>query len=132
MRTKRMISSIVEIVIGVALVACSYAGLVDEFWSGMGAALLVVGILQMARLIRYNSNEEYREKIDVNNSDERNRYIAAKAWSYAGYVHVFIAAIGTIVFRILEQEALSMLCSFSVCVIIVIYWISYGILQKRY
>ena len=132
MRTKRMISNIVEIVIGVALVACSYAGLVDEFWSGMGGGLLVVGILQMARSIRYNSNEEYREKIDVSNSDERNRYIAAKSWSYAGYVYVFIAAIGAIVFRILEQEALSLLCSFSVCVIIVIYWISYGILQKRY
>lgn len=132
MRTKRMISNIVEIVIGVVLVACSYAGLVDEFWSGMGAALLVVGIIQMARLIRYNSSEEYREKVDVNNSDERNRYIAARAWSYAGYSYVFIAAIGTIVFRIMEQEALSLLCSSSICIIIVIYWISYGIFQKRY
>ena len=72
---KRMISSIVEILIGAALIVASIFGVVDEYWSGMGTSLLLVGILFFIRTVKYKTNDEYREKLDIEVSDERNKYL---------------------------------------------------------
>ena len=49
MDNKRFIASIVEIIIGFVLIACSIYGVVDEYWNGMGVALLVVGVVFLIR-----------------------------------------------------------------------------------
>ena len=132
MRKARLISSILEIVIGVVLCVCHFANRIDEFWSGMGIALIIVGSLFLLRNIKYHTNENYREEIDTQNNDERNRYLSLKAWSWAGYLFVIIAAVGTIVFKLVGKEELMMLASGSVCIVIFLYWISYMILRKKY
>lgn len=132
MRNKmKLISNIIEIIIGISLCICYFAKLIDEFWSGMGVALIVVGFLQLLRSIKYYTNESYREKTDIEVNDERNKYISLKAWSWAGYLFVIIAAIATIVFKLLDKEPLMMLASGSVCIIITLYWVSYMILNKN-
>lgn len=128
----RWILSILYIVIGVALIVCDCLQLVDEFWSGMGTAFAVIGVLQMIRLIRYKTNAIYKENTDTAVNDERNRFIGMKAWSWAGYLFVFVAAVATIVFKLIGQETLMFAASGSVCLIITIYWISYFILRKKY
>lgn len=132
MRKARLISSILEIVIGVVLCVCYFANLIDEFWSGMGVALIVVGALFLMRNIKYQTNEKYREEIDVQNSDERNKFLSLKAWSWSGYLFVIIAAVGTIIFKFVGKEELMMLSSGAVCLIVFLYWISYIILRKKY
>ena len=128
----RWILSILYIAIGVTLIVCDCLQLVDEFWSGMGTAFAVIGVLQMIRLIRYKTNAIYKENTDTAVNDERNRFIGMKAWSWAGYLFVFIAAVATIVFKLIGQETLMFAASGSVCLIITIYWISYFILRKKY
>ena len=132
MRKARLISSILEIVIGVVLCVCYFANLIDEFWSGMGVALIVVGALFLLRNIKYQTNEKYREEIDVQNSDERNKFLSLKAWSWAGYLFVIIASVGTIIFKFAGKEDLMMLSSGAVCLVVLLYWISYMILRKKY
>lgn len=68
---KRIISSIVCIIIGIVLSVCSWVDLVDSYWTGMGTALLVIGILKIIRLVRYKKDESYREAVDTNNNDEK-------------------------------------------------------------
>ena len=46
MSKKRMIIQIVEILAGVILLGLGVTGIVDEFWSGMGGALIGVGVMQ--------------------------------------------------------------------------------------
>ena len=89
-------------------------------------------MLMFIRQIRYRTNEEFKEEMDIREKDERNRYIAMKAWSWAGYLFVMLAAVGTILMKILGQETIMMVLSGSVCVILVFYWVSYMILQKKY
>ena len=132
MRKARLISSILEIVIGVVLCVCYFTNLIDEFWSGMGVALIVVGALFLLRNIKYQTNEKYREEIDVQNSDERNKFLSLKAWSWSGYLFVIIAAVGTIIFKFVGKEELMMLSSGAICLIVFLYWISYIILRKKY
>ena len=126
-----MIWSIFEILSGLALnVFCIFLHL-DLYWSGMGFALTIVGIIQLIRCTRYKRNSEYREKRDVEARDERNLYIAGKAWTWAGILYVEISAVASIVFRIIGKEDLSLAASYSVCVIILLYWVSYFLLRRK-
>ena len=128
----RFVINIIEILAGAALLVLGLTGVVDEFWEGMGRALIVVGMLLSIRQIRYRTNEEYREKFDTEVKDERNRFISNKAWAWAGYLFVIIAAVGTIVFKLLGREDLMMLASGSVCLMLLLYWGSYMVLKKKY
>ena len=129
---RRMILSIVWIVLGASLLGANLTGLLGDYWGGLGGGLLGVGVVQTIRNIRYLRSPEYREKVDTTNSDERNRFLAGRAWAWAGYLYVLTAAIATIVLQIIGKQALAVAAGFSVCIIMVFYWLSYLYLPKTY
>lgn len=129
---KRLISCIMEIIIGLTLSILGYTGVLDEFWSGMGTALFIIGVIMLIRQIRYRTDAGYRENVDVEVHDERNKYLSMKAWSWAGYLFVLIAAVSVIVFKIIGQDSFVTLASGGVCLIMVLYWISYMVLRRKY
>ena len=120
------------VIIGMVLIGLSFAGIVDEFWSGMGSGLLVVGIIQLIRFYRLQKNEAYREKMEIEASDERNHFIRNKAWAWSGYLFILISAVACIVFKIMGQDLLSMAASGAVCLMLILYWISFIILKRKY
>lgn len=132
MKKRRFVASILWIVVGMGLTIYNLTGNGDGYWSGMGTALIVVGVLQLARHIRYRTDETYKENADVEASDERNKFIAMKAWSWAGYLYVMIAAAASVVLKIAGFEELVPLAAGSVCLIMVMYWLSYLFLRKKY
>ena len=129
---KRKIVSIIWIIIGVALIGLAFAGKVDEFWNGMGSGLVVVGVVQLARFYRLRKNEAYREKMEIEASDERNRFIRSKAWAWTGYLFILVTSVSIIVLKIIGQDLLSMAASVSVFFMMILYWISYAILIRKY
>jgi hypothetical protein len=129
---KRMIANIVEIVFGVILTILGYTGVVDSYWSGMGTALIFVGIIFLFRTFRYKTNTEYKEKVDVEVNDERNKYLRMMAWSWTGYFFVLIAAFASIIFRIFGYNQYSMMAGYAVCLLIALYWISFLILRRKH
>ena len=131
-QNKRIIVSIMWVIIGMVLIGLSFAGIVDEFWSGMGSGLLVVGIIQLVRFYRLKNNEAYREKMEIEASDERNHFIRNKAWAWSGYLFILISAVACIVFKIMGQDLLSMAASGAVCLMLILYWISFIILKRKY
>ena len=132
MKNRRWIVSVIWIVLGVVLTVCGMLDMVDEYWSGMGGALIAVGALQLFRYIKYATNDTYRETVNVEKTDERNRYIAMKAWAWAGYSFVMIAAVASIALRIGGRDELSVMAGYGVCLIIVLYWLSWLWLRKKY
>lgn len=131
-KDKRMIFSIIWVVLGTVLIALAFAGKVDVFWNGVGSGLLVVGVLQLLRQYRFSKNETYREKIEIEEKDERNHFLRNKAWAWTGYLFVLIAAVSCLVLRIVGQNLLSLVASGVVCLMIVLYWICYMILRRKY
>lgn len=129
---KRLIACIVEIAIGLALLISNLAGLTDTFWSGMGTALIVVGIVFLIRQIKYQTNEAYRESVDVEVNDERNKYLSMKAWSWAGYLFVIITAVAATVLKIAGRDELVSLAAGSICLIVLLYWLSYLVVRRKY
>ena len=130
--SRRIVISITWIILGVVLSVLSFMNIIESFWSGFGGGILLVGILQVFRQIKYRTNEQYREKIDTAIDDERNKFIANKAWAWSGYIFVIVAAIGTIIFKLLDKEELMLLCSGSVCFFVIVYYIAYMILRRKY
>lgn len=129
---KRLFAYILTAVLGLALIALGIAGILDSFWSGMGAGLLAVSLLRTVMLLRYRKDADYREQVDTDVSDERNQFLRSKAWAWAGYLFVLIAAVCTIIFRVMGQALLSLACSCGVALIAALYWISFMILRKKY
>ena len=132
MNKKRFITSIIEIIVGISLIIGTMLGVVDEFWCGMGTTLLIIGILFLFRAIKYKTNDEYREKWDIEVNDERNKYLKLKSWAWAGYLFVLTGGVGTIAFKLIGREDLMMMASSSVCYIMVLFWVSYVALRKKY
>lgn len=132
MKNKKNILSILWLVLGLLLAVLSLTEQLDAYWSGMGSALIVVGALQLLRAHRLRKNDAYREKMEIEAADERNLFIHGKAWSWAGYCFILIASISSIVFKLAGQELLAMAASGALCLMLVLYWGAYWILQKKY
>ncbi len=129
---KKIVLFILYFIIGITLLILGIADVIDEFWSGMGSGLIFVGILRLIRVFRYSKDESYREAVNTELNDERNRFIRNKAWAWAGYMFVIISAIAVIVLRLLGQDVLSLAASYAICLMITLYWISFFILRKKY
>lgn len=129
---RRIILSVTWILVGAVLIGLSLAGVLDDFWSGMGSGFFILGIIQVLRYFRFKNNEAYREKVETEIGDERNAFIRNKAWAWSGYLQVLIMAVGSIALRVAGQELLANAAGFTVCIILVLYWGSYLILSKKY
>ena len=124
--------SIFWLVLGTALTVCHLAHLIEDFWFSMGIALMGVGIIQILRHIRCRNDDAYREARETAARDERNQFISTKAWAWAGYLYILLGGIGTVVFKVLGREELMYFCSVSVCLIMVLYWLCWLFLHKKY
>ena len=129
---KKNIYPICLLAAGFSLVGLGVAEILDEFWSGMGSALAIVGLLRLLRYYRLKKNPAYREKMETAITDERNQFIRAKAWSWAGYLFILCAAVAVIIFKLLNLDLLSQASSGAVCLMLVLYWISYFVLKRKY
>ena len=130
---KRLALTVFWIVLGAVLVVLTVTEVLDSsIYSGMGGALMAVGTLQLIRAVKYRKDSEYREKVDTELGDERNRFLRMKSWSWAGYLTILIEGIGAIIAMILGERTVQLVLSYSVCLVLVIYWVAYVILSKKY
>ena len=130
--SKKIFISIFWVILGAVLLYVSFNFEIDSYWSGLGAALFVVGVSQIARQLRYRVDNKYRENVDTAHSDERNRFIRGRAWAMAGYLYIIIAAVVMIVLQIMGLKEISQILSMTICALLVLFWISYLILNKKY
>ena len=130
---KRLALTVFWIVLGAVLVVLTVTEVLDSsIYSGMGGALMAVGTLQLIRAVKYRKDSEYKEKVDTELGDERNRFLRMKSWSWAGYLTILIEGIGAIIAMILGERTVQLVLSYSVWLVLVIYWIAYVILSKKY
>lgn len=137
MKNRYLALAIIYIVLGIALFA---AGQITDLGNstlaqivpGMGGALICVGAIRLYRGIRLEKDRDYRENFEVETHDERNQWLRMKAWSWAGYIFVLTAAVATIVFAVMDKKEMMSFASGCVCFVIVVYWICYVIVRRKY
>ena len=130
---KSMIVYGVLILLGVVLM---HLGVVDianvNWWMGMGSAMIAVAAIRLIRTYRFQKDEAYREKMEIETGDERNRFIRGKAWAWTGYLFFLVANIAVIVLKVMDQDLLALAAGCAVCLMLVMYWIFYLVLKKKY
>lgn len=129
---RRGILSLFWVLTGIVLTVLGILGIIDSYWCGMGGGLIGAGAVQVYRFCRYHKDAEYREEMDIQNKDERNRFISGKAWAWAGYFFVMINGVAVVVLRLLGYEELSLWAAYSACLILVLYWLSWLWLRRKY
>ena len=130
---RKLILSIFWIILGAVLLGLSVAEVLDSSaYAGMGGGLIAVGALQVARNLRYRKDPEYREKIDTEANDERNSFLRMKSWSWTGYIVVLAEGFGSVAAMVLGKRELQLTLAYSVWLILLVYWITYIVLSKKY
>lgn len=130
---KKLALSIGWIALGAVLLGLSLAGVLDSsLYAGIGGALIAVGAFQIIRNLRYRKDDGYREKIDVEANDERNRFLRMKSWSWTGYIVVLAEGIGALIALALGRQEIQQILLYSVCLIVGVYWVTYMILSRKY
>ena len=130
---RKLILSIFWMILGAVLLGLSVTEVLDSsMYAGMGGALIAVGALQVARNLRYRKDPEYREKIDTEANDERNSFLRMKSWSWTGYIVVLAEGFGSVAAMVLGKRELQLTLAYSVWLILVIYWVTYLVLSKKY
>lgn len=92
------------------------------FYVGLGCGLIAAAIITIIKNVRILKNKEALKQREIYESDERNRMIGLKCWSYAGYamfILLYIALLfaGTINV-IVMNTILVILAGFAICLFI--------------
>lgn len=99
-------------------------------YSGVGTALIVVGILLLIKNILLLNNEEKLRKVRIINTDERNKEISLKASRIALAVMLvtmyLVALIGGLWYPEITQILL-----FIICLFLLAYVIAYKLISSR-
>ena len=128
----RLYTAITFAVIGIAMMVLSFIlENANEFLSPYGLALFVIGCVRIKEYFRITKNESTLKNREIAETDERNIAISNKAKSFAFTLYIVFAAIAVIVLEILKMADIAALIGSTVCVLILIYWISYFIIRKK-
>ena len=104
----------------------------NTFWSGMGIGFVILSAIRLIQIYRYQNDDSYAEKVNIQNGDERNKFIAEKARSMTFYYFIIIGWISMIVLMVLDYKQVSSIIGYTICMQLVIYWLSYLWLKQKY
>jgi len=129
----RLYTAIAYMVLGAAMIVVFNLVVknANPFLSSFGFALLVIGFANLRRYRLITKSEETIRSREIAETDERNIFIAHKARSAAFILYTVLTCTAVIVLELLNQTELAMILSGTICVLLVIYWVSYWIIRKR-
>lgn len=128
----RLFCAIFFLALGIALIIISNViRPANDFLSMFGLGMAVVGIARIRNHFRITKSEETIRKQEIAETDERNVYVSNKARSIAFYIYVLVICLAVIVFHFLGKQEIASFLSYSVCLLLTIYWIVYLIVRKK-
>lgn len=129
---KRIWVYVLELLLGVGLIVAVKLTAIDSIWGGMGGGLIAVGALRLVQCLRLRKDGAYREQVETEANDERNAFLRARAWAWAGYAFVMICAAVTVVLMAMGKAPYYSITSGAMALLVLLYWVSYLILQRKY
>lgn len=103
----------------------------NSFISSFGLILAVMGVVRMRNYLIITKNEERLKKQEIMETDERNVSIVNKARSITFTAYVLLLGVAVIVLSLLNMREIAVWISYSIFLLIIIYWISYFIIRKK-
>ena len=130
---QRRIIGIFYILLGLALIiADMLKGFENNYFTSFGIALIFMGILRLLQYRKITQDDKSMRKREVAESDERTRMIAERARSWAFSLSITGAGIWVIVQNLLGHHEEALPFAWYVCGMVILYWISYFMIRKKY
>lgn len=130
---KRLYFAIGYCILGLAMLGTSYFnGFTNNFLFPFGVAMMVCGMIRVAKHFKITRNQETMHKMELAEKDERYLMIAQKARSWAFSLYIMIAGVSVITMNLLGHSEAALPYAWSVCALVAIYWVSWMILKKKY
>lgn len=118
---KKIIVNLVLGFISIILLGYSYFNRANSFVYGMGIGMLLVVLLNAVRIFRQKSDKQYREKIEIEESDERLIFIQNIAAKYTMKVAIVILGIICLYFSLFGDSKIAYNIAILMCLFLVIY-----------
>jgi len=130
LKTRAILAGI-YIVLGLGLMATGYFA-AQDMASSFGLMLLVVGLARLLQLRRISRTEESLKQREIAEQDERSIMLYTKARSLAFVVYIIASAVAVIVLMLLGHDVIGQTVSICFLALVLIYWICYFTLRRRY
>ena len=129
----RLIFSFVLLITGIGIIITSNL-FADKsgFFSPFGLGLAVINLVRIRNYFIITRNKDKLKSQEIAETDERNLMIANKAKSIAFYIYVLMSCAAVIVLQLFNKTEIGTYISFSVCAMLLIYWVCYFIIRKKY
>lgn len=125
--------AIAYIAIGLVLIGINvFVQNVNDFISSFGLMIFVIGIARIVQIKRITKNEESINKRRIAETDERNVMLWTKARGLAAVVFTMVAACAIVILELINMHEYATIVSCCVFAYVIIYWICYFIVYKRY
>ena len=129
----RLYTAISYIVIGAVLIAADCLnGLENQFFFAFGFALLKMGAFRIIHYPKITKHSQSMRKQELAENDERFRMISERAKSWVFSITVIEAGILVIVLSLLGYQEQSLPFAWFVCGMVVLYWIFWSIIRRKY
>ena len=130
---QRLYIAVSYIVIGLVLITVDALNHFDnQFFFSFGITLIVMGILRLIRHRKITKDDASIHRQEVAETDERTLMMAEKARSWAFSYSIMIAGIAVIVLSLLGKHDDAQPFAWFVCGEVVLYWICWLILRRKY
>ena len=130
---QRLYIALSYIAIGIALIAADVLNHFENtFIFSFGVTMLVMGVIRLIRHWKITKDDASIRKQELSETDERIRMISERARSWAFSYSIMIAGIAVIVLSLLGKHDAALPFAWYVCGMVVLYWIFWLILQKKY
>ena len=128
----RLCMALVYITLGLILVVSTFIIKSDnEYLSPLGLAFVVVGIVRIRNYLIITKNDETMRKQEIAETDERNISILQKAKSATFSIYLILSCLAVIILLFLGHYEAMRWLSYSVYLLIAIYWVCYFIYSKK-
>ena len=97
-----------------------------------GAVFAVMGIVRFVQYTRLLNNKSALEKREIAENDERNVMIVTKARSLAFTAYFVLGGITVPVMFLTGNRTIGLYVAYSICAFVVISWLSYLIIRRKY
>lgn len=130
---KRGIIYMVLVLFGLSLFILSEnLNYIDQFWSGFGIGLLIIGSLRLIQIWRFKTNEEYARKLSIQQSDERNYFLVQKAAHLTFRYIILLECLTIIITTLINLPEISTMLGILVGLQLFVYYITYIVLKRKY
>lgn len=100
--------------------------------TAIGAGLFAYGVNRLIGEWRVRNNPDYAKQLEIANKDERLAYIADKSRSMTLMITIIVLAVLSVVLQSIGMKTYGLMCSYILCGIAFLYFISYRILSRKY